>query len=117
MMPNSRCTSIKLDELMPAWNVRSAHSIEISASAAAIETALSEMEFSDSKVISLLFTLRRFGRNRPKTSNKVPLRESMQRAGFIEIARVERSEIVIGVAGRFWRPDSGIDHCDFTAES
>jgi hypothetical protein len=32
----------------------------------------------------------------------------LQREGFVELANVPGQEIVFGVVGRFWRPDSGI---------
>jgi len=41
--------------------------------------------------------------------------ERLRRTGFIELARLPRQEIVLGVVGRFWRIDSGIITGDIQA--
>lgn len=42
-----------------------------------------------------------------RSVSKQDLRQQLEGTGFIVLAEVPDEEIVIGVAGRFWRPDGG----------
>ena len=116
MTPDPRCIATQLDELMPEWDVRSAHQIEVKAPVVTVAKAVETADFSESKIVRGLLALRRFGQ-RTKPAPSQSLRESLRRSGFIELVRVDDEEVVIGVAGRFWRPDSGIDMVPFTPET
>jgi hypothetical protein len=98
---------MKLDELLPAYDVAARYSILVQASAAETAAALENTDFSESRLTKLLLSLRTLGRRRPDSKAGTQV-ERLRRAGFIELANVPQREIVFGVVGRFWRPDSGI---------
>jgi len=71
-------------------------------------------DFSELWLVRFLMSIRS-GKCLPR--NRVPgdLRQCLQGTGFVILADVPNQEIVIGVAGRFWRPDGG--RClDLTAD-
>jgi hypothetical protein len=98
---------MKLDELLPDYDVAARYDILVQASAAETASALENTDLSESKLTKLLLGLRTLGRRRPDSSAGTQV-ERLRRAGFIELANVPQKEIVFGVVGRFWRPDSGI---------
>jgi hypothetical protein len=98
---------MKLDELLPAYDVAARYDILVQASPAETAAALENTDFSESRLTKLLLGLRTLGRGRPDSSTGTQV-ERLRRAGFIELANVPQKEIVFGVVGRFWRPDSGI---------
>lgn len=99
--------SMKIDELLPAYDVAARYDILIQASPAESAAALEHIDFSGSKLTRLLLGLRTLGRRRA-ASNAGTQIERLRQAGFIMLANVPQREIVFGVVGRFWRPDSGI---------
>lgn len=70
-------------------------------------------DFNEAWVVRLLMTLRS-GKRPPRNRAPGDLRQRLQGTGFVILSEVPDDEIVIGVAGKFWRPDGG--RClDFTA--
>jgi hypothetical protein len=98
---------MKLDEFMPEYDVAARYDISVQASPAETATALEHADFSELRLTRLLLGFRTLGRKRPDSSAGTQV-ERLRRAGFIELANVPQREIVFGVVGRFWRPDSGI---------
>ncbi|SRR6266702_1232988 len=98
---------MKLDELLPAYDVAARYDITVQASPAETATALEHADFSELRLTKLLLGLRSLGRKRPKPVAGTQV-ERLRRSGFIELANVPGREIVFGVVGRFWKPDSGI---------
>ncbi len=49
----------------------------------------------------------RSGKRLPRSRVPSDLRQRLQSTGFVILAEAPNEEIVIGVAGRFWRPDGG----------
>lgn len=98
-----------IDDLMPYYDVSAQYGTLVNAAPAHVFDVLQHFDFSQSGVIRFLMGLRTLGRTRKheSTSNQ-NLMERMRSGGFIEVARLENQEIVIGVVGRFWRPDSGV---------
>lgn len=96
---------MKLDELMPEYDVRTSHRVQVRASPDQVWSALLEADFSESFLIRFLMSIRT-GRVMRRQANK-PLREHLAGAGFMVLAEISGQEIVLGVAGRFWRPDGG----------
>ena len=45
---------------------------------------------------------------RAASGNSPSFSESAARFGFVELERVPERELVLGLAGRFWRPDGGL---------
>ena len=85
-----------LDRILPEFDVRSRHAIEIDAPAERVERAARAYRLDSSPIVRLLLRLRGLG-GRAGT-----IRDAMGGAGFSVIAEKEDEEIVLGVAGRFW---------------
>jgi hypothetical protein len=96
-----------LDELMPEPDVSAHYEAMVNANPERTFIALQQADFSQSRIIRALMGLRTLGRTR-RSGTQQDLIERMRKAGFIELARKENEEIVIGVVGRFWQPKSGI---------
>jgi len=95
-----------IDQWLPQYQVSASHSVLVHASEERTYAALKRANFSDLAIVRRLMRLRgyRVGRN------SIP--ESGARCGgtgaFLELAAVPPSEVVLGITGRFWRPDGGI---------
>ncbi len=57
-------------------------------------------------MVRLLMTLRS-GKRLPRSRVPTDLRQRLRGTGFAILAEAPCEELVIGVAGRFWRPDGG----------
>ena len=97
-----------LDELMPSYDAAARYQTIVKAGPARTFSVLQHVDFSQSGVIRLLMGMRTLGRRARKPDPNLSLTERMRRTGFIELARVENEELLIGVVGRFWQPSSGI---------
>lgn len=95
-----------IDEWLPQYQVSSCHSIFVHASDERTYAALRQASFSDLPIVRGLMRLRgyRIGRS------GIPETDAQQgrRGSFLELADVSKREVVLGIAGRFWRPDGGI---------
>ena len=98
---------MKLDELLPSYDVAARYDILVQASPADTAAALGQSDFSQARLTRLLLGLRTLGRRRPDEKSGTQV-ERLRWAGFIELANVPKKEIVFGVVGRFWRPDGGV---------
>jgi len=99
---------MKIDELLPSYDVRARYQILVHAPLEATVEAFESVDFSALPLTRFLMGLRTLmTRKRSERGSGTQL-ERLQRAGFIELARLPRQEIVLGVVGRFWRIDSGI---------
>ncbi|HVP43437.1 MAG TPA: hypothetical protein VMS96_08380 [Terriglobales bacterium] len=96
---------MKIDELMPAYDVRTRHRVQVRASPEEVWSALVCTDFSDSFLVRILMSVRS-GRMVQRQGSK-PIRERLAGTGFLELAEVPGQEVVLGIAGRFWRPDGG----------
>lgn len=96
---------MKIDELMPDYDVHTSHRVRVRASAKETWRALLSADLAESLLVRILMSVRsgrilRRGRGRS-------FQERLKGTGFLELASLPPQEIVIGVAGRFWRPDGG----------
>lgn len=96
---------MKIDEVMPIYEVRAVHRVHVRATAPQTWGVLLGSDFSDSFLVRILMSVRS-GRVL-RRGHKRSLRERLSGTGFMELAEIPGQEIVIGVAGRFWRPDGG----------
>jgi len=96
-----------LDALFPTYDVAARYETVVHANAAQTSDALQRTDFSPLPLTTLLMKLRTLGRRRPDLHNGTQT-ELLRQAGFVELTSLPRNEVVFGIVGRFWRPDSGI---------
>jgi hypothetical protein len=96
----------RIDKFLPNYDFSAAYEIRINAPASVVYQSLLRSDFSELWLVRVLMTIRT-GKRLP--ANRVPgdLRQRLQGTGFVILSEVPNEEIVIGVAGRFWRPDGG----------
>ena len=94
-----------IDVWLPQYQVSASYSILVHASAEKTYAALKHANFSDLPIVRGLMRIRgyRIGRSR------VPEPEAQHSVGgsFLELAEVPQREVLLGIAGRFWRHDGG----------
>ncbi|MCB2185250.1 MAG: hypothetical protein KQJ78_02450 [Deltaproteobacteria bacterium] len=96
-----------LDQYMPAWQFAERHHITVRAAAPRVYAALANLETGDSRLVKALMRLRelpRRGRERVLRDRGGSTLEGMHQAGFLLLAEEPPRELVMGAAGRFWRP-------------
>lgn len=96
---------MKIDELMPEYDVHTSHRVRIRASAKETWRALLASDLAGSLLVRILMSVRS-GRILRRSRGR-SLQERLAGTGFLELASLPPQEIVIGLAGRFWRPDGG----------
>lgn len=94
-----------IDEFMPKYDFSEWHDIKIRAGAAKVYRAISEIDVSDSLVISWLLWLRGM-------QSSGLLLEKMRGHKFEILGENANREMVIGLAGQFWRPTGNLQEID-----
>jgi hypothetical protein len=104
MLPQSREERSLINELLPDHDFHAAYRIRIKSPSAVVCQRLLVTDFNEIWIVRALMSLRSGKRIR---RNPVPcdLRQRLQGTGFVILAEIPNHEMVIGVAGRFWRPD------------
>jgi hypothetical protein len=103
----------RIDEFLPDYDFRAVYQIPINAARSVVYECLLQADFTDLRLTRLLMFLRR-GKRMPRQERPGGLFQSLHGTGFVVLEEVLDDEIVIGVAGRFWRPDG--ERCmDLTA--
>jgi hypothetical protein len=103
-----------IDTFLPHYDFSATYETFIQAPPAMVYRHLQVLDFSELRVFRLLMALRT-GKRIQRDRAPMDLRQRIQGTGFIILAEAPEDEVVIGVAGRFWRPDGG--RClDLTAE-
>lgn len=95
-----------IDEFLPEWDFGGVYDIRIQAPPGVVYQGVLNTDFYAAPVVRLLMSLRT-GR---RISRGQPFGELLRRcegAGFFLLADVPGEELVLGVAGKFWRPDGG----------
>ena len=93
-----------VDRFLPRYDEVERHAIEIAAPADRVYRMLRELDFASSPAVRILF----FVRGLPGLFSGRPRRDSLTlddivRGGFVVLADEPGRELVLGVAGRFWR--------------
>ena len=96
----------RIDGFLPTHDFSAAYEISIDAPTSVVYQCLLRSDFSEAWLVRLLMTVRS-GKWLPRTRVPSDLRQRLQSTGFVMLADVPGEELVIGVAGRFWRPDGG----------
>ncbi|HEX4604763.1 MAG TPA: hypothetical protein VH724_12265 [Candidatus Angelobacter sp.] len=102
---------MKLDELMPRYDVKAAYSIRIAAPPQRVWQEIMNADFSNLPVARRLMALRTFGRRKKSPAGQPRTLETMGArgaGGFLEVARIPEQEMVLAIIGRFWRPDAPV---------
>src|SRR5713226_6371848 len=95
-----------MDEFLPHCDFGASYEVRINAPASVVYESLLRSDFSDIWLVRLLMSIRS-GKRLPRNRMPGDLRQRLQGTGFVVLAEAPNEEIVIGVAGRFWRPDGG----------
>ncbi len=93
--------------------MKAAYSIQVAASPARVWDEVMNADFSQMPLARRLMALRTLGRKKRHTAGKPHTLASMAESdagGFKEIGRVPEQEIVLGIFGKFWRPDAPVLH-------
>jgi hypothetical protein len=101
-----KAASSLIDEFLPAYEFRAAYETCIHAPASVVYQRLLASDLYASWIVRLLASLR-YGRPTPRKRGRGDLRRRFQGSGFVILAEAPGEELVVGVAGRFWRPDGG----------
>ena len=96
----------RIDEFLPNPDFRAAYQIRINAPRSVVYESLLHSDFSELWLTRFLMTLRT-GKRMPRHRIPGDLRQRLPGTGFLILEEVPDDELVIGVAGRFWRPDGG----------
>lgn len=89
-----------LDEVLPTYDWREAHGIELACAPAEALAAFLATPVAPDGVVSMLFRLRGLGR-------KPAIGQALEQMGFAVLVRTD-TEVVAGAAGTPWRPRSGL---------
>jgi hypothetical protein len=95
-----------LDEFLPTDDFHSAYEITIRAPDSVVYQRLLSSDLYASWIVRLLVSLR-YGRRSPRRGAPGDLRRRFQCSGFVILAEAPGEEFVVGVVGRFWRPNGG----------
>jgi hypothetical protein len=106
---------VPLDEFLPDSDANEVHSTRIAASPEDVTAAARTLTARDVPLMSVLMAMRRLparvARRRgppARASGDRPLLDGFTRAGFFVLAE-QPDELILGVVGRFWTLDSGIE--------
>jgi hypothetical protein len=96
----------RIEDFLPIPDVSASYQIRINASPLVVYLCLLRADFNELWVVRLLMTIRT-GKWQPR--NQVPhdFPQRLQGSGFVILHDVPGEELVVGVAGKFWRPDGG----------
>ena len=95
-----------MDEFLPTHDFGASYEIRINAPLSVVYKCLLRSDFNKLWIVRFLMTIRS-GKRPPR--NRVPgdLPQRLQGTGFVILDDIPGEELVIGVAGKFWRPDGG----------
>ena len=101
----------ELDSILPHYDVRERHSIEVDADPASVLAEVLRMRPRDVPVMVGLMAIRRLpalaSGSRALRLDCRPVVEQLERAGFVRLTHTQH-ELVLGAVGRFWRPSGDV---------
>ncbi len=100
-----------IDEWMPVWDVVERHETRIRAPREAVWRAVRTLDLARSPVVAALFALRSLPGLLSRGPRKRALGTTMDgllRNGFVLLGERPGEELLLGLAGRFWRPSGDI---------
>jgi hypothetical protein len=94
----------RIDAFLPGYDYNEVHATDVEASPARVMRAIHEVSPREIRLFRVLMMLRGFGlRDGDRAAAARPLLDGALRRGFLMLAEDDR-ELVMGVAGRFWKP-------------
>ena len=106
MLPQSLEERSLINELLPDHDFHAGYGIRIQAPPSVVYQRLLVADFTEIWIVRALMSLRS-GRRIRRNAVPCDLPQRLQGTGFVILAEIPNDELVIGVAGRFWRPDGG----------
>lgn len=101
-------SDLKIDEWLPEYQVSAQYSLLVRASVEQTFAALAQASFSDLAIVRGLMRLRGYRVSQAQPTDSSLPKENQQFGSFLLLATVPEQEVLLGIAGRFWRPDGGI---------
>ncbi len=99
-------TRPRIDKFLPDHDFCARYQIRINAPRSVVYECLLHSDFSELRLTRFLMTLRT-GKRMPRHRTPGDLRKRLEGTGFVILEEVPDDKLVIGLAGRFWRPDGG----------
>src|SRR5205807_4052586 len=96
----------RIDEFLPNYDFSAAYEVRINAPAPVVYQCLLRSDFNKSWLVRLLMRIRT-GKRPPRSRVPDDLLQRPQGTSFVTLDDVPGEELVIGVAGKFCRPDGG----------
>jgi hypothetical protein len=96
----------RIEEFLPDYDFSASYDIRVQAPAGLLYERLLGLDFNKLWVVRLLMTVRS-GKRLARKVVLGDLRQRLEGTGFLVLTEIPNEELVIGVAGRFWRPDGG----------
>ena len=107
-----------IDDYLPQWDVRERHHIRVAAPPETVFAALSDTDLAAAPIVRLLLGARalpgalmqgRAGIRSVARRVRAPITlRSFEERGFTRLAELRPAELVMGLEGRFWRPDGDL---------
>jgi hypothetical protein len=100
-----------LDDYIDRWDVRSRHETMVEAPVPQTFRAMRDLDMGRSLPVTALFAVRAVPHvltGKLRFQRSITL-DTILEGGFVMLAEEPDRELVVGVVGRFWRPDSGIE--------
>ena len=97
---------MKIDEFLSDYDFGVSHDIHISAPPSVVYERLLWLDFNEVWIVRILETLRT-GKLVSPSRVAGNLSQRLQGTGFVMLAEVTNEELLMGIAGRFWRRDGG----------
>jgi hypothetical protein len=96
----------RIEEFLPDYDFNASYQIRVQAPAGVLYERLLRLDINKLWLIRLLMTVRT-GRRLSRKPVPGDLRQRLEGTGFVVLTEIPNQELVMGVAGRFWRPDGG----------
>ena len=106
MTTRPRDTPSLIEGFLRDYDLSAAYETPISRPPSVVYRSLLRSDFREVWLVRCLMTLRT-GKWMRRSLEPRDLHQRLEGSGFFVIAEVPDQELVIGVAGRFWRPDGG----------